>query len=152
MKKSLSQKPRVNNLIHGRQSKLVQQFLDRHGIRNIDFPSTGSFARDMMIQLAAYQEKQEAMKIAMDILRSQDTRALTLFSMLTEINMMMARFEKEAREREIELINHPNYLKWQQLKFEILKHYDRIKFDLTKLQAETAMGSKREEDVLYVSE
>lgn len=150
MKKS--NKPNTNHLIHGRRSKLVQQFLESHGIKDIDFPSTGSFAKDMMIKLAAYQEKLEAMKIAIDILRSQDARALTLFSMLTEINMLLADFERDARDKGIKLINHPQYLKWQQLKFEILKHYDRIKFDLTKLQAESAMKSKRVDDVLYVAE
>ena len=142
----------TNNLIHGRRSKLVQDFLDKHNIKELDLPSTGSVSKDMVIKLAAYQEKMEAMRLAMDILRSQDTRALGLFSMLTEINMMLSKFEQDASEKGIELINHPNYLKWQTMKLDILKHYDRIKFDLTKLHAESAMQSKREDDVLYVTE
>ena len=152
MKKSSSARPNTNNLIHGRRSKLVQDFLEKHNLQNLELPSTGSIGKDMVIKLAAYQEKMEAMRLAMDILRSQDARALGLFSMLTEINMMLSKFEQEALEKGIELINHPNYYKWQTMKLDILKHYDRIKFDLTKLQAESAMHSKREDDVLYVTE
>jgi|2_EtaG_2_1085320.scaffolds.fasta_scaffold01801_8 hypothetical protein len=150
MKKSKSQP--VNNLIHGRRSKFVQEFLKKHGIDKIELPSTGSYSQDMILKLGAYQEKMDAMKVAMDVLRSRDSRALSMFSQLIEINMMLAKFEKESQEKGIELLNHQPYLKWQLLKFEILKHYDKIKFDLTKLQAETVMNSKTEEDVLYLSE
>jgi hypothetical protein len=138
-----------NALIHGRRSKKVQEFLEKHGMKDLELPSTGSIGKDIMLKVAILKEKQEAMNMAMEILRSQDTRALTMFSTLTEINMLLSQFEKDANQRNISLINNPHYLRWTQLKVDILKHYDRIKFDLTKLHAESAMQGRSQEDVLY---
>ena len=136
MKKSVTSP--INSVKHGRYSKHVQQFMQRHGIKDFELPSTGSFARDMAFKLAIWEEKQEAMKTAIEILRSHDSRALNMFNMLIEVNMTLAKHEHRMREQNKGdlLLHDPDYLNWMKLKLDILKHFEKMKFDLEKIKIE----------------
>ena len=143
----------VNPMKHGRQSKLVKDFLKKHNLI-LEFPSTGSFSKDMALSIAAYHEKQEAVAVAMDLLRSRDARALGMYNQLVQLEMKLANFEAMHANDAVTLMNNPMYLNWQKLKFEILKHFERMKFDLEKIKVEQNIKSiKREDsDILYVVE
>lgn len=142
----------INPLKDGTRSKLVRSFLERHKLVNVELPSTGSFAKDMMLKLAIHQEKMEAMKIAIEVLKSQDQRALTLYSMLIEINLLLAHYENTKSPEE--LVQDQNYHKWMQTKLEILKHYERMKFDLEKIKVENKIKNMTRvgDDTLFVME
>ena len=145
----------INAIQHGRYSKHVKSFLARHGLESIELPSTGRFAQDMALSLALYQEKQDAIGVAVDILRSHDARALGLFNQLVEINLLLSKYESEIKERggsATELIENPQYIKWQSLKMEIVKHYEKMRFDLEKIKVEQKVKDikKGTNDTLFV--
>jgi hypothetical protein len=144
----------VNPIKHGRQSKLVQSFLKRHGLDDIELPSTGSLVKDMAFKLALYQEKQEAMNTAIEILRSHDARGLSLYNMLIEINLLLAEHERNAREKEKSLVEDKDYLNWMKTKLDIIKHYEKMQFDLEKIKVEAKVKSiaKHDDDVLFIVE
>jgi hypothetical protein len=82
--------------------------------------------------------KHDYLTAALEAVKTSNGRALTLFTMLVEINILLANFERQSKEAGIDLVEHPYYLKWMQLKFDILRHFERMKLDFAKLEASVA--------------
>lgn len=143
-----------NNFRHGRRSKVMKDFLKRHGLEDLQFPETGSLAKDMALSVAALKEKQDAMQVALQLLGSGDKRALTLYNQLLDVQGKLARLEQEYEGNAKALLMNPMYLKWQQLVFDILKHFNKMQFDLAKVKVENKIKNiqQLDDDVLYVVE
>lgn len=103
----------------------------------------------MMLNAAAYEAKLEAMQAAIELFKSHDQRGLTLFEELMDIQMKLARYEHEKTPQQ--LLKDPHYFRWKQLTFEIIKHYERMQFDLEKIKVEHKLR-KQGDDTLFVIE
>jgi len=103
--------------------------------QNTELPHVSSASQKDIEEL---MKKHDYLTAALEAVKTSNGRALTLFTMLVEINILLANFERQSKEAGIDLVEHPYYLKWMQLKFDILRHFERMKLDFAKLEASVA--------------
>lgn len=144
---------RGNRLVHGRRSPIVQKFLKKHNLEQLELPKTDSFSKDMALRIAAYEERTQRIQMIADMFKDFNSRGMTILDTLLDLDMKMLDYENKLKEMNINPIEDPNYMKAVDLKLKMAGFLNRMNFDKAKAVADRAVKKDAiDDDALFLIE